>query len=349
MGEEPALDAADLRADRRGRRARGADPGRPLRQGLRQLRACQDACRADRLRRPADRDRRPARVRPRRAGDRARAQALDQRRRIPGHQPAPAAAARAVAGRPHRPVRRRRRGPDDLHVRGRDQRVPDRVRRAPPGRARDHAVAELPLESAGARARESIPRGGRTDQASRRDPAGRAAADHRALPDRGGRADRAGRLDPGADGRWGVGLGDRRAAADERPAGADRGRADPGRAPVPGPRHPVLRPARGPRRDRPRAARVGIREPDRDRAGAGQPDPQDVGREARLPGRRRDGRGRECGPSRRRGTGADRGARHADRHPRRAARRRTPGSARRPISRSSTGGARRSARARPMA
>ena len=38
---------------------------------------------------------------------RARAQTLVQRRRVPGHQPAPAAAARAVARGPPGPVRRR--------------------------------------------------------------------------------------------------------------------------------------------------------------------------------------------------------------------------------------------------
>ena len=220
------LDAAEPGGTGLGRPGdpRGADPGRPLREGVRQLRARQDAGRPHRLRRPADRDRRPARDRPGCGRDRARAQALDQRRRVPGHEPAPGAAARAVARRADGPVRRRRRGPDDLHVRGRDQRVPDRVRRAAPGRARDHVVGELPLEPAGAGAGEPVPRGRRADEAARRDAARRAGADHRALPDRGSRAGRPGQVDPRADGRGRGRVRDRGAGPDERPAGADRGR-----------------------------------------------------------------------------------------------------------------------------
>ena len=48
------------------------------------------------------RDRPPARGRRRRRRHHSRPQALVQRRRVPGHEPAPAAAARAVAGRPAR-------------------------------------------------------------------------------------------------------------------------------------------------------------------------------------------------------------------------------------------------------
>ena len=50
---------------------------------------------------------RPARGRRRGRRDGPGAQALVQRRRVPGHEPAPAAAARAVARRVARPVRRR--------------------------------------------------------------------------------------------------------------------------------------------------------------------------------------------------------------------------------------------------
>ena len=47
---------------------------------------------------------------------------------------------------------------------------------------------------------------------------------------------------------------------------------------VPGPRHPLLRPARGPRRDRPRASRGRGRVADRDRAGAARRGPRRCGR-----------------------------------------------------------------------
>ena len=60
--------------------------------------------RADRLRRPAAGHGRPARGRRRGRGDGPRPQALVQRRRVPGHEPAPAAAARAVARRESRDV-----------------------------------------------------------------------------------------------------------------------------------------------------------------------------------------------------------------------------------------------------
>ena len=54
----------------------------------------------DRLRRPPRRDRRLLEDDAEAADDRPRPQALVQRRRVPGHEPAPAAAARAVARRP---------------------------------------------------------------------------------------------------------------------------------------------------------------------------------------------------------------------------------------------------------
>ena len=100
-------------------RARATDPSGPVRRRLRGLRARQGPPGPHRLRRPPRRDRPPARGRRRCRRDRPRPEALVQRRRVPGHEPAPAAAARAVAGRSAGPVRRRRRRPDDLHVHGR--------------------------------------------------------------------------------------------------------------------------------------------------------------------------------------------------------------------------------------
>ena len=135
--------------------------------------------------------------------DRPRAQALVQRRRVPGHEPAPAAAARAVGGRPPGRVRRRRRGPDDLHVHRREQRVPDRVRRPPSGRPGRDAQRQLPLEPAGARAGQPAARLDRPDQAPRDDAAVRPGADDRPPQHRGRRARRARRLGPGAASRPG--------------------------------------------------------------------------------------------------------------------------------------------------
>ena len=80
---------------------RAADPGRPLRPASSTTTSGpRRGPGPHRLRRPARRDRAPARGRRRRRRDRPRPQALVQRRRVPGHEPAPAAAARAVARRP---------------------------------------------------------------------------------------------------------------------------------------------------------------------------------------------------------------------------------------------------------
>ena len=99
MGEVAPDRSARVRARGRARRSgpRAADPGRPLHRRLRGLRARQGPPGPHRLRRPPRRDRAPARGRCRRRRDRPRPQALVQRRRVPGHEPAPAAAARAVA------------------------------------------------------------------------------------------------------------------------------------------------------------------------------------------------------------------------------------------------------------
>ncbi len=133
VGQEPPAHAHDVpgRDRRQSHRpvARAARPGRPVRAHVRRLRAREGARRADRFRRPARRHRGPPRERRRRGRDRSRAEALVQRRRVPGHEPAPGAAARAVGRRARGRVRRRRRGPDDLHVHRRDERLPDHVRR----------------------------------------------------------------------------------------------------------------------------------------------------------------------------------------------------------------------------
>ena len=196
----------------------------------------------------------PARGRRRGRRDRPRPQALVQRRRVPGHEPAPAAAARAVARRPARPLRRRRRGPDDLHVHRRDVGVPDRVRRAASRRPGPRPDPELPLDAAGPRARQP---------ADRRRRAGRSAST--ASRGDGPRARRS-RGYADADGRartrW-----SRRSAALHRATAIAPGeiavlvRMNAQLAPieaaltragrrVPGPRRPLLRPAGGQGRDR---------------------------------------------------------------------------------------------------
>ena len=63
-----------------------------------------------------------------------------RRRRVPGRQPAPAAAAGAVARRPRRPVRGRRRQPDDLLL---HRRLPDLPARLPAPLTRTPTVVRL--------------------------------------------------------------------------------------------------------------------------------------------------------------------------------------------------------------
>ena len=97
-------------------RPRAADPGRPDGAGLRAVRGGEARAGADRLRGPA----RAARsgstttsTRPRRL---PRALPRVHGRRVPGRQPAAADAARALARRPRRAVRGRRRQPVDLRL-----------------------------------------------------------------------------------------------------------------------------------------------------------------------------------------------------------------------------------------
>ena len=127
VGEGPAGLAGRLRGGGPGHRPRRSPPGAPLRAALPALRGGQGAGRPDRLRGHA-RDDRPA---PRgRAGDRRRGPGplpLVQRRRVPGHERPPAGAPRRLARRTRGPGRRRRRGPDDLHVHRGVVGVADRV------------------------------------------------------------------------------------------------------------------------------------------------------------------------------------------------------------------------------
>ena len=116
VGEEPAHHAATL--PRRARRPRAADPARPDAARLPALRAAQARTGADRLRGPA----RAARSRLFETSTRAREvpRALPRLhgRRVPGRQPAPADAARPLARRARRSLRRRRRLPVDLRLHG---------------------------------------------------------------------------------------------------------------------------------------------------------------------------------------------------------------------------------------
>ena len=143
------------RLPRLARRPRAADPGEPDAHGLPRVRAAEGRARRDRLRGRA-RARGPA-LRDRRAGARRPARPLPRvhGRRVPGREPAPADAARPVARPARRPLRRRRRLPVDLRLHRRvaasgcsasAERFPQRDGRA--------ARGELPLDAAGARARE---------------------------------------------------------------------------------------------------------------------------------------------------------------------------------------------------
>ena len=90
----------------------------------------------------------------RRARPRPRALPRVHRRRVPGRQPPPADAARAVARPARRALRRRRRLPVDLRLHGCVARPSARDAAAVPARGGHPARGELPLVAAGARARE---------------------------------------------------------------------------------------------------------------------------------------------------------------------------------------------------
>ena len=109
---------------------------------------------ADRLRGPARADGAAVRGERRGARDVPRAVPGVHRRRVPGREPAPAGAARPVARRPRRPLRRRRRLPVDLRLHGREPRYLLAMPQRFPHARRRPARGELPLDAAGARARE---------------------------------------------------------------------------------------------------------------------------------------------------------------------------------------------------
>ena len=231
---------ADVRGGGPGVRPRRSPPGAPLRAALPALRGGQGAGRPDRLRGHARDDRAPARGR---AGDRRRGPGplpLVQRRRVPGHERPPAGAPRRLARRARGPGRRRRRGPDDLHVHRSLVGVADRVHRALSHGPGDPARDQLPVEPAGHRARQPAPcpdpsGRGWPAEAAGRDPTRRSAPDDPPVRDggRGGAVDR-GRGAPAHRGGRRA-RGDRRPGPDERPARRVRGSVPRGRRPVPAP------------------------------------------------------------------------------------------------------------------
>ncbi len=141
---------------------------------------------------------------------RASALCLVQRRRVPGHEPAPGGSAASLARRPTRPVRGRRPGPDDLQLHRRLERVPRHVRRALPGRTDGPPQPQLPEHAAGARARQ--PAHPRARAACRRRHR-RAGAGARPARRRRGRARGDRRRHPRARGRWRAADRDRRSSS----------------------------------------------------------------------------------------------------------------------------------------
>ena len=193
---------------------------------------------------------------------------------------------------------------------------------------------------AGPRARQQPAGLDRAEQAARRHAAAGTGTGRRPARHRGGRARRPRPLGRRTDRRRHRPGRDRDPGPDQRPAGPDRGRPHPGRHRLPGPRRPVLRPA-------PTSA---ARSTWSGGPGSRRPGPALAGDiralwAAKL-GLRRRHRGR---PRRRGGPRADGRPRHAARHPRDAGALRRPRGCRRRTSPSSTGDARRSARARPTA
>ena len=77
-----------------------------------------------------------------------------RRRRVPGRLAAPVRAARPVARRPRRALRRRRPRPDDLLLRRRAGRLPPRLPRQVPRHDLDRAGPQLPLHAPGRRRRQ---------------------------------------------------------------------------------------------------------------------------------------------------------------------------------------------------
>ena len=230
MGEEPAADAVDLRARRR-RAADGAGREPPIPVDL-FVRVFADYERAKTRAGRIDFDDLLIETVDLLEGDAEAAETVRARKRwfsVDEYQDTNPLQQRLLElwlGERHGPVRRRRRGPDDLHVHRRDERVPHGFAERHPGAREIDAVARTTarrpqvLELA-----NRLLAAERPDEAPRRDAAGRAGADDRALRDRGGRAGRPRRAGSASGSREGVAAGgDRGARPDERPARADRGR-----------------------------------------------------------------------------------------------------------------------------
>ena len=162
-------------------------------------------------------------------------------RRVPGRQPAPAVPPGALARRPRRPLRRRRRLPVDLLLHGRDAGVPARDAGAVPGRARRPPGGELPLDAGDPVGGEPPrPGAGRLGEgAARGAPVRRTEPLVLVQPDRrgGGGVHRRAGAPPGRRGR--PVRGDGRPLPPERALGGLRGGVRPGRHPVPGARRGV--------------------------------------------------------------------------------------------------------------
>ena len=159
-------------------------------------------------------------------------------RRVPGREPAPADAARALARRPRRPLRRRRRLPVDLRASPAPRRAgcsasPARFPHAD-GRA---ARGELPLDARGARAREPARAAARRrrEGAARHAPRRAASRSLRGVRDRrgGGRVARGEVTRLAARGHC-RSRRSRVLVPDERAPGRLRGGAPRGGDPVPG-------------------------------------------------------------------------------------------------------------------
>ena len=196
-----------LRLRRRGARRASRTAGEPhpreRRGAVRGVRRREDRAGAHRLRgRPAPHGRHPRHA-ARRRGRGALGLPLVHRRRVPGRQPAAAAAARPLGRRARRPVRGRRREPDDLHVHRRELVLPRRLPQPLPPRHGGQARPVLPLDPAGRgarkpRARELDRPGGAAAPRAARHPSRRPRAPGAHLRRRAGRG-RVGReadLDP---------------------------------------------------------------------------------------------------------------------------------------------------------
>ena len=300
----------------RGRRPRAAHPGRPVRAHVRGLRAGEGAGRPDRLRRPARGDRstcsrRTPRPR-RRSAPRKRWFSVDE---YQDTNPLQQRLLELWLGDSPRPVRRGRRGPDDLHVHGGHVHVPHRVRGALAGRARGRARPQLPLDAAGAGARQPAARRARAARSASRRPAATVPSPRSASIRRRTRSSAA--LVAAIRARLAEGIAPAEVAvlvrmnAQLAPIEEALTRR---RHRVRRPRPAVLRPARGPRR----AVERLRRQPALDAHGrpAARRDPRALDRRRGLRG---DGRGRRG----RRGAGAPGALEHAARDRRGARPRRT--------------------------